>query len=154
MVSPSPSEPGNLQGTLTSKVAWKYKGEIQEQHTKHGHGVQVWGNGMQYEGEYVDGKMHGKGKVSFPNGDYYEGDFEDNIIQGKGKYVYKSGSVFEGDFEAGKYHGQGKFVIKKQPEPGAPADPPPQDIVQEGQFVNGLFVPPEPEGSAKKKKKK
>ena len=49
-----------------------YKGGYKDG-LKHGWGIFVWEDGMQYEGEWLNGKQHGKGRMLMPNGKALEG---------------------------------------------------------------------------------
>jgi hypothetical protein len=98
------------------------------------------GDGLDYEGDIVDGKPHGKGKLAYGedypvdigeggigsgyvSGDYvYEGDFVNGKPHGKGKKTYANGKEYEGDFVNGKFHGKGKLD---------------DGYLYEGDFVNG-----------------
>lgn len=43
-------------------------------------------DGLQYEGEWVNGEMSGNGKYYFTNGDVWEGSFRKNELHGAGMY--------------------------------------------------------------------
>ena len=40
-----------------------------------GPGTYRWADGMEYSGEWLNGKKHGQGKLTYANGHRYEGEF-------------------------------------------------------------------------------
>jgi hypothetical protein len=57
----------------------KYTGEWKDD-VQHGHGVEIWPDGVYYEGHYNCGKKHGEGLFKWADGSRYEGAFVDNQI--------------------------------------------------------------------------
>lgn len=140
----------SLSGVLSSGVKWEYKGDIKDGFTKHGKGTQTYSDGGAYIGLFRDGKMHGKGKFKWNSGDEYDGDWENGEMHGQGTFRYASGSVFEGQFVKGKMHGKGKMTVQIENEGDT------STAVQEGEWAEGVYVPPageEKQKSGKKKKK-
>eukprot|EP00040_Diaphanoeca_grandis_P043450 m.268121 g.268121 ORF g.268121 m.268121 type:complete len:148 (-) comp76603_c0_seq1:25-468(-) len=141
---------GTITGTLSTGVKWEYTGDLVDGFTKQGTGTQTYSNGLEYSGAFADGKRHGHGVCKWENGDFYEGAFMNGEMHGFGTFKYGSGSVFTGNFSGGKIHGQGKLVIEIANEDGSD----PKQVTQEGEFVEGVFVPPVTEDPKKAKKKK
>ena len=81
---------------------------------KHGKGILYDVNGsVEYEGDFVNGKMEGKGKLIYGDGSYYEGQFSDNKRNGKGIIYSKNGDIiYEGDYVNNEQEGIGKFLKK------------------------------------------
>ena len=95
-----------------------------------GTGTEFYDNGkLEFEGEYLNGKMHGKGKEYYNNGDLrFEGEYLygrrwegkcfnnlNNIVyelkEGKGLvkfYDYDGKLIFEGEYLNGEKNGKGK----------------------------------------------
>ena len=67
--------------------------------------------GLQYEGDFVNGKFHGKGQFYDPSNDnflLYMGDFKNGMFHGTGKFLMKNGKVlYDGEWKEGKKHGEG-----------------------------------------------
>ena len=55
---------------------------------------------IEFEGEYLNGKINGKGKEYYSNGKLlFEGEYYNNYMNGKGKKYYNNGNLmFEGEF--------------------------------------------------------
>lgn len=85
----------------TSIGTAKYSGEVDADEKPHGKGIATWteGKALQYDGEWVHGKMEGETKYTLRNGDVFEGTFKDNKYS-EGKYTIQStGDYFEGSFK-------------------------------------------------------
>ena len=119
---------------------------MEHRYTKHGTGQQTWSDTAQYTGKYQDGQLSGDGIFRWPTGEMYEGDWANNQMEGKGTFTFASGATFEGDFVSGKFH-KGKLVLTGLPTESG-------EFVQEGDWANGVYVPPEGDGGGKDKKKK
>ena len=79
-----------------------------------------------YEGEAIDEIPNGKGLwILGEDCGYYEGNFVDGVPHGKGTLFAKGIATFEGDWVNGAFTGEGKIIL-----------PPPDDIIEEGTFVN------------------
>jgi hypothetical protein len=46
-------------------------------------GVEKWGDGSEYDGEYFGGKKHGEGTYRWADGSQYTGQWENNTLTGK-----------------------------------------------------------------------
>jgi hypothetical protein len=97
-----------------------------------GYGIYLYQSGMQYEGEWKNGRRHGKGTLTYPEIYTYTGEWKNNkedgyggIVHnlytyvgewkrgsknGKGSITYKNGIQFNGDFKDGYKHGQGTMT--------------------------------------------
>lgn len=94
-----------------------YTGEGDENDLPHGHGVATWekGEGKEYDGEWVHGKMEGETKYTHRSGDTFEGTFKNNQYA-KGKYtIKKTGEYFVGTFKNGQPE-EGKWFNKNGDE--------------------------------------
>lgn len=60
------------QGMLIEISGDQYIGEW-ENDMKTGKGVELLGDGVIYEGNFLDEEFHGYGKMTWENGDIYEG---------------------------------------------------------------------------------
>ena len=56
-------------------------------------------NGIQYVGEFRDGRTNGQGTLTWPNGDKYIGEFRDDKRHGQGTMTYPSGSNQTGKWQ-------------------------------------------------------
>ena len=98
-----------------------YSGHVNSSRLPHGHGVFVNSVGIEYDGEWMDGKLCGYGK-KYAKGYYdvgsddddagsslvYAGDFTDDKFNGKGKQFHYSGRLeYDGDFNDGWKQGHG-----------------------------------------------
>ncbi len=63
-----------------------------------GHGVMVFGKGMEYRGEWHDGKADGNGKVMYPSGSIYDGDWMYGKPFGEGELILDNGTRYEGQW--------------------------------------------------------
>ena len=74
----------NLDNSIFGQVTTKgpieveekaaYKGQWNSDGMRHGCGVQVWPDGMEYQGYWEKDRAKYKGRLIMPNGDYYEGE--------------------------------------------------------------------------------
>lgn len=55
-------------------------------------------NGVQYEGEVVDGQPNGMGTMRFPSGEVFQGRFVDGLLQGTAIITKPDGASFIGDY--------------------------------------------------------
>ncbi len=60
----SDQEEVRFESGVIYKGSWRGK-------VKEGHGLQVWPDGAQYEGNWLNNQANGKGKFSYSNGDVY-----------------------------------------------------------------------------------
>jgi len=91
---------------------------------RHGRGVQIWSDGVLYEGFWRNDKANGKGRLINVEGEIYEGDWEDDKANGFGIYLSKDGTKYEGLWKDEKQNGKGKEISK-------------QGDVYDGEFSNG-----------------
>ena len=64
-------------------------------------------DGSVYSGQVVQGTQirHGKGTQVFPDGAQYVGEWMNNMVEGQGTFYHVNGDVFEGSFIADKANG-------------------------------------------------
>jgi hypothetical protein len=99
--------------------------------------IYVYNSGMQYEGEWKDGKKDGEGILTYPDGTKYVGEWKNDRMHGHGvktykdlnisRYsgewkngkkdgwgtqVYKTGNTYTGNWKNGKMHGQGRLITQ------------------------------------------
>ena len=68
--------------------------------------------GMNYVGEFRNGKPHRQGTATYPDGGKYVGEWRDGKQHGQGTYTFaKSGAKYVGEYRNGKRHGQGTFTF-------------------------------------------
>ena len=110
-------------------------------------------NQFLYEGDWKNDKYEGMGTLVSPKEGKYIGEFKDGIYEGKGYLIDNDKNIYNGSFKNGKkcgegelnmingekyigmfkdnkYNGKGKFLDSKG------------NIIQEGVFKDGEFVPP------------
>jgi hypothetical protein len=78
---------------------------------RHGRGRHVRGDGMSFEGEWIENWMTGRVVITHPDGTVYDGDIDDSPkgrrLDGKGTIRYPNGSVYEGEVTGGQPSGAG-----------------------------------------------
>ena len=74
----------------------------------HGNGLQVWPQGITYNGNFEMGIKQGKGKLKL-NDSEYKGNFENDEMCGYGIMTWKNGKRYEGEWKDGLMHGKGNF---------------------------------------------
>jgi hypothetical protein len=74
-----------------------------------GNGMESFGNGDFYTGEFSRDKFHGNGELISAGGRYV-GEFRYGIKDGFGKMVFKNGCKYEGKWKAGRFDGKGLYV--------------------------------------------
>ena len=117
-----------------------YEGKINLDHTPHGRGKITWNDGVNYEGNWENGKIAGEGKYTWENGDWVEVFTKDGVPEtidssivkmydlevdgytyegkintfhqphGKGKITWKIGGNYEGGWNNGNWNGEGKYT--------------------------------------------
>ena len=86
----------------------KYEG-LWTMSMKEGQGVESFGNGDLYIGEYSHDKFHGKGELTTAGGKY-TGHFKNGFKEGMGRMVFKNGCRYEGKFKLGRFDGKGLYI--------------------------------------------
>jgi len=62
-----------------------------------------WGDGSNYQGTFVNGKMEGKGIMTYANGDTFDGQWKNNLQHGQGTFFNaKTGQISEEEYREGK----------------------------------------------------
>lgn len=117
-------------GTRTFTTGRVYTGAF-DHGIFHGKGKMTDLEGVVEEGEYKNGMLY-YGKVDFNKTIVCEGFFKFGSLDGSGYITYKDGTVYVGEVTKGDHlwdvpHGQGKRIYT-------------DDIIEEGQFINGRFV--------------
>ena len=64
-----------------------------------------YANGIQYVGEFRDGKRSGQGTVILPTGETYAGAWRDGKMNGKGILITPNGTKYIGEFRDGMLNG-------------------------------------------------
>jgi hypothetical protein len=68
-----------------------------------GKGVEVWGDGKRYEGDFKNGIKDGEGTYEWPNGKKYIGTWKHNKQHGHGIMAdTKTGTKKQGEWKEGK----------------------------------------------------
>ena len=102
-----------------------YKGYINDQGLREGHGLYIDKNGNKYEGGWKNDKASGYGCKRFKKtGDVHEGYYENDKRENFGVYLWSNTDKYIGNWSNGVMHGQGTFMWSRG------------DVYQ-GQWVNG-----------------
>jgi len=88
----------------------KYEGNFVDG-IRNGQGTMIFPDGAKYEGEWKDGAMHGRGIFTWPNGDKHEGEWRNNKANGQGIYTFANGGKYEGNFVDDFRSGQGTMIF-------------------------------------------
>ena len=75
-------------------------------------GTEEFENGMEYFGEFKDGKRHGLGTMKNPDGSKYIGQWKEGLPNGKGTETWEDGTKFIGEFKNGKKIGNWEGSIR------------------------------------------
>ena len=67
----------------------------------------IFGEDLNYVGEWKDDKMNGQGTLTEPNGVKYIGEWKDDKMNGQGTEIYSDGDKYVGEWKDGKKHGRG-----------------------------------------------
>lgn len=78
-----------------------------ETNERHGFGLQIWGDGSKYTGNWKYDKANGKGRLVHCDGDVYSGDWKDDMAHGIGEYTDISGMRYNGDWVEDQQEGKG-----------------------------------------------
>ncbi|GAM27824.1 hypothetical protein SAMD00019534_110000 [Acytostelium subglobosum LB1] len=111
---------------------------------QHGPGVMIFGK-TDIRGEWEHGELVRGHEVHQDTGIEYFGQFKNGKWNGVGKLSYKDGTIFEGLFKAGVRHGQGRLISRDQMfesqwingAPSGKAKLTSQDFTCEGEINNG-----------------
>ena len=93
-----------------------------------------------YIGQFKNGLYEGKGYLIDNEGNIYDGNFKNGEKSGEGEYSMNNGNKYIGMFKGDKYHGKGKIIDKDG------------NIIQEGKFKEGIFLPKKSKDKDKNKK--
>ena len=73
---------------------------------KNGQGIYTYPDGLQYKGEWKEGRKHGQGTFTFADGRRYEGEWKKGMRHGQGKVIDKKGVESKnGYWENGSFKG-------------------------------------------------
>lgn len=105
------------------------------QASRNGPGIQIWKNGVIYEGYWRNDQFHTKGRFLDSKGNVFEGfwnygvldgkatffgadsssyigEFKNDLQHGQGFYIFPDQTTYEGEFKKGKFHGQGNLMLE------------------------------------------
>ena len=91
----------NCQGTYLDINGVEYVGEFKDG-KEHGQGTYTWADGDEYVGEWKDGKRHGQGTDTNAHGNKYVGEYKDGKPNGQGTYTYADGRIDNGIWNKGE----------------------------------------------------
>ncbi|RTG88878.1 uncharacterized protein DC041_0011728 [Schistosoma bovis] len=76
---------------------------------RHGFGTYTDSNGLQYTGQWKNGKKQGKGRLNYTTDGsiHYDGEWDSGLRHGYGVYHYSNRATYEGQWKDGKRHGEG-----------------------------------------------
>lgn len=93
-------------GEATFLHGLNYVGEFRDG-KPHGQGTMSYPGSNKYVGEWRDGKREGEGTMWYPIGHKYVGEWRDNRRNGHGTMSYPDGRKYVGEWKNGKRNGQG-----------------------------------------------
>lgn len=76
-----------------------------------GYGEYYWASGAHYSGSFLAGQRHGTGRWTISGGDSYEGEYMNDKKCGEGVYTWKNGCKYRGQFENDLRHGYGEMIF-------------------------------------------
>ncbi|GMH00266.1 hypothetical protein Nepgr_002105 [Nepenthes gracilis] len=88
-----------------------YEGEFHEGKCN-GSGVYTYYGNGRYEGDWVEGKYDGYGIESWRKGSKYRGQYRQGLRHGYGVYRFYTGDTYSGEWFNGQYHGVGVQTCK------------------------------------------
>lgn len=62
---------------------------------------------------FKNGLKHGEGVEHYGNGDYYRGEYINGMPEGYGEYIWADQSSYKGDFKQGQRSGYGVWLVHK-----------------------------------------
>ena len=86
-----------------------YEGEFQMDQP-HGFGRQTEAKGTYFEGFFTKGLKGPSGTYRFGDGIVYQGEFLNDKLHGKGKMIQPQKMVYEGDWNNNEMHGEGLYI--------------------------------------------
>ncbi|KAH9592382.1 Alsin [Schistosoma haematobium] len=98
--------------TGRGKIIWpnksEYIGDVVDG-IRHGFGTYTDSNGLQYTGQWKNGKKQGKGRLNYTTDGsiHYDGEWDSGLRHGYGVYHYSNRATYEGQWKDGKRHGEG-----------------------------------------------
>ena len=93
-------------------------------------GVQTFGNGDIYTGDFLDGKKHGYGVLKTQSNRTYDGSWENDLPHGFGVNTFPNGKIYKGEYKKGKPFGEGQWIYS-------------DGSTYTGKWINGEFVNPD-----------
>ncbi len=99
-------------GSLIFYVVNPFENECIKGSCVNAYGIYIYNSGLQYEGEWKNGRRHGKGTLTYPDRYKYVGEWKNNKREGHGKLVYTYSKIpfyYVGEWKDGKRDGKGIF---------------------------------------------
>jgi hypothetical protein len=100
-------------GILIFHIAYPSTNKCIQGNCENGNGVYAFHSGMQYDGEWKNGKRDGQGTLTYPDGSSYTGGWKNNRMHGQGIKIYISDSFYKkyiGEWKNGNKHGKGTSI--------------------------------------------
>ena len=107
-----------------------------------GNGSLVTREGNKYVGTFKNGLYEGQGYLIDNEGNIYNGNFKNGKKNGEGELNMNNGNKYIGMFKQDLFNGKGKIVDKNG------------NILQEGNFKDGIFIPKKKKEKEKEKEDK
>ncbi|WP_036128427.1 MORN repeat-containing protein [Marinobacter nitratireducens] len=107
-------EAGNeltLVGKLEAYTTVNYRNGEWVGGVKTGDGTYENGDGLKYEGHFIDGQFSGEGTAWYSDGSRYEGDWEAGMRNGEGVWRDADGSHYTGSFKNDQFNGKGTLTM-------------------------------------------
>lgn len=80
---------------------------------RHGHGICLFGDGSEYQGNWKNDYMEGAGKMIYADGSYYEGRWRANQRHGWGIMHYQNGRKVYGKWKNGVFQREVPRFLRK-----------------------------------------
>lgn len=103
-------------GVYSYHSGMQYEGEWKNG-KRHGQGTLTYADGSKYIGNWSNGRMHGQGIKTYASDKLYReysGEWKNGNKHGKGSMIYTSGVRYEGNWKDGKKHGLGTLIISDE----------------------------------------
>ena len=85
-------------GSVTFPNGMDYVGDFKNGKAD-GQGRLIWTSGARYVGQFANNQQHGTGTITYPNGTKYVGQFERDMYNGQGTFTFSNGDTFVGEFK-------------------------------------------------------
>merc|ERR1712172_465379 len=87
-VSDTPEQAAQPEDAKEADTQDGYAGELDETGRRHGDGVQVFGDGRRYSGQFEMNTFSGAAIIVWPDGHRYTGQYESNLKHGDGYFLW------------------------------------------------------------------